>query len=56
MNFLIVGIGGIIGSLARFCLGNLVNKKFKSLFPLGTFILNKTGALLFGIFRNSKFY
>lgn len=53
MNFLIVGIGGIIGSLARFCLGNLVSKKFKSLFPLGTFIINITGALLLGILSSS---
>ncbi len=53
MNFLIVGIGGIAGSLTRFSLGNFINKKFKSLFPLGTFIINITGALLLGILSSS---
>jgi CrcB protein len=46
---LLVGIGGTFGSIARYKLGNIVSSKNKSSFPLGTFIINITGAILLGI-------
>ncbi|WP_160679241.1 fluoride efflux transporter CrcB [Clostridium sp. C8-1-8] len=49
MSYLLVGIGGTFGSIARYKLGNIVSKKNKSSFPLGTFIINITGAILLGI-------
>lgn len=49
MNFLLVGAGGIFGSLTRFSLGKFISNRFKSSFPMGTFIINITGAILLGI-------
>jgi CrcB protein len=49
MSFLMVGIGGMLGSVARYDLGMRINKYSKSAFPYATFIINITGALLLGI-------
>lgn len=49
MEIIIAGIGGILGSIARFSTGNLISKKFKGIFPVGTFIINISGAFLLGI-------
>ncbi len=49
MEILLVGIGGIFGSLSRFSLGKFISKYSKSSFPIGTFIINITGAILLGI-------
>lgn len=49
MDFLLVGIGGIFGSLTRFSLGKFISNRCKSSFPLGTAFINITGAILLGI-------
>lgn len=49
MEFLLVGIGGVFGSITRFSLGKFISSHFKSSFPLGTFLINITGAILLGI-------
>jgi CrcB protein len=49
MNLLFVGIGGIFGGISRYQLGKFISPKFKTTFPIGTFIINITGALLLGI-------
>lgn len=49
MNLIIVGLGGSLGSLARYQLGKIVSSKVSTSFPLGTFIINITGAILLGI-------
>ena len=49
MEYLLVGVGGILGSLARYRLGRLVSERLKMIFPLGTFIINVSGALLLGV-------
>lgn len=49
MQYLLVGIGGIAGSITRFSLGRYVKDKAKTVFPFGTFIINITGAFLLGI-------
>lgn len=49
MNYLLVGIGGALGALARYTLGQKINAKKKTAFPLGTFIINVTGAILLGV-------
>ncbi|KMY55273.1 chromosome condensation protein CrcB [Bacillus sp. FJAT-27231] len=41
-----IGIGGALGAISRFLLGNLLNKK--SLFPAGTWLVNVTGSFLLG--------
>lgn len=49
MEYLLVGIGGALGSLTRFRLGKTISSKVTSGFPIGTFIINISGALLLGI-------
>jgi CrcB protein len=44
-----VGIGGFLGSVARFLLGHVVSKFYAYSFPLGTFLVNIIGCLIVGI-------
>lgn len=43
-----VGLGGGIGSLLRWWVGLAVGKVYKGPFPLGTFIINISGAFIIG--------
>ena len=49
-SFLIAGIGGFLGSGARFLLSRYIQFSFISVFPWGTFIVNIFGSFLIGIF------
>ena len=46
---LLIGSGGLIGSVFRYLLSNYLTKAFPSAFPYGTFIVNILGCLLIGI-------
>jgi len=48
-SILIVGIGGFIGTVARFLISRYFQFNITSVFPWGTFIINITGCLLIGI-------
>lgn len=48
MSLVLVGIGGACGSLARYYLGKVMAARWKKGFPLGTFLINVTGAFLLG--------
>ena len=48
--FLRVGIGGAIGSIARYGSGVLVGRVWSSSFPLATMLVNIAGSLLMGLF------
>lgn len=41
-----------MGSLARFAIGRLVAVRWKKSYPLATFVINISGALLLGIVAN----
>ena len=49
MDMFFVGLGGALGSLARYQLGKTMAQKQKSQFPWGTFAINVSGALLLGL-------
>ncbi|QSO46144.1 fluoride efflux transporter CrcB [Alicyclobacillus mengziensis] len=49
MGLLFVGIGGSIGAVCRFLVGRWVTARYPSSFPLGTFAVNVTGALVLGL-------
>lgn len=49
MDLIFVGIGGALGSLARYSLGKVITEKSNVTFPIGTFIINITGAILLGL-------
>ena len=49
-NFLLVGVGGAAGSMARYGIGYMVSRFLDSpLFPIATFGINITGSLIIGI-------
>lgn len=52
MDLFFVGIGGALGSLTRYGLGKAITEKSNTTFPIGTFIINITGAVLLGIISN----
>lgn len=47
---ILVGIGGLIGSIARYFATAYVNKLIHTPFPFGTFTVNVVGSLLIGLF------
>jgi CrcB protein len=47
-KYLVVGIGGFLGAIARFWVGGYVSAKLGSRFPYGTFLINCTGSFLIG--------
>ena len=46
----LVGIGGLIGSVARYVVTAYINKLIHTPFPFGTFTVNILGCLLIGLF------
>ena len=49
MDLLFVGIGGGAGAICRFQLAKIISEKFNRDFPLGTFLINISGALCLGL-------
>jgi CrcB protein len=49
-NIMLVGLGGAIGSIARYCCQRWVATNFTFQFPWGTFLVNIIGCLLIGLF------
>jgi fluoride exporter len=48
VKYLMVGVGGGLGSILRFWLGSYVGSRMGTRFPYGTFIINVTGSFLIG--------
>ena len=49
MRYLLILLGGGIGSLARYVAGSAIMTRFGSRFPLGTMVVNVTGSFLIGL-------
>jgi len=49
-TIILIGIGGLIGSIARYLTASFFTKNFPAIFPYGTFIVNIFGCLLIGFF------
>ncbi len=47
-KYLIVGIGGAVGSILRFWAGGYVSGRLGARFPYGTFVINITASFLIG--------
>jgi fluoride exporter len=47
-KYLVVGMGGFLGAIARFWLGGYVSAKMGTRFPYGTFLINCSGSFLIG--------
>jgi CrcB protein len=48
-SLLLVGLGGAIGSMARYGVSRIINARYTLSFPLATFIINIVGCLLIGL-------
>ena len=48
--YLLVAVGGALGSVARYGTGVLVGKGWDSAFPLATMLINVAGSLAMGLF------
>jgi hypothetical protein len=48
-TFTFVCIGGALGSLLRWWLGSALNERYTGKFPLGTFVINVSGAFVMGL-------
>lgn len=49
-TIILIGIGGLLGSIARYFLSQFIQNKYFSTLPLGTFIVNITGCFIIGVF------
>ena len=49
LTYLWIAIGGALGTLGRFWVNGLVSKYFET-FPMGTLVINVTGAFVIGFF------
>jgi CrcB protein len=48
-NFLIIGIGGFLGAVARYAIALWIGQKWGRSFPMGTFVINVSGSFLIGL-------
>ena len=48
VNLLFIAIGGALGSVARYLFSAFVMRTSGTLFPLGTFVVNLAGCVVFG--------
>jgi CrcB protein len=49
LTYLWIAIGGALGTMGRFWVNGLVSKYFET-FPMGTLVINVTGAFVIGFF------
>jgi fluoride exporter len=59
MKYLLVGLGGAIGSIGRFLIYHLALKFGFAYFPIGTFIVNVLGCFILGLlvgFDNARIF
>jgi fluoride exporter len=50
MKIIVVGCGGFLGAIARYELATLIGTRWKTDFPLSTFIINITGSFVLAFF------
>jgi fluoride exporter len=48
VKYVMVGVGGCLGSILRFWLGSYIGSKMGTRFPYGTLVINVTGSFLIG--------
>ncbi len=49
MEYLLVGVGGVLGANARYVLAGLIAERLGAAFPYGTLLVNLTGSLAIGV-------
>lgn len=51
--YLLVALGGSLGAITRFAIGREISSRWGSPFPLGTFLVNISGAFLLGLLQRT---
>ena len=49
-KYLVVGLGGALGAIARYWFSALIGERFPTRFPLGTLVINVSGSFIIGFF------
>jgi CrcB protein len=49
MKYLWVGLGGALGSIARYAVGLVIYERTGTRFPYGTFVINVSGCFVIGL-------
>lgn len=49
MEYLLVGVGGVLGAIARYGIGKWAGRRWDKRFPLATFSINITGSFALGL-------
>ncbi|HMB95028.1 MAG TPA: CrcB family protein, partial [Tepidisphaeraceae bacterium] len=50
IQYLAVGLAGFLGAMARFAVARVCGRAFATQFPVGTMVINLSGALFLGWF------
>ena len=49
LKYVLVGVGGCLGSILRFWVGSYIGSRMGTRFPYGTLVINITGSFLIGL-------
>ena len=49
LKYVVVGVGGFFGAVARYAVGNYIGSRYGVRFPYGTFVINMSGSFLIGL-------
>ena len=49
LKYVVIGIGGFLGAIARYALGIYIGSRYGVRFPYGTFVINVSGSFLIGL-------
>ena len=50
LTYLLIALGGALGSMARFAVASVIDSGVRDTFPLGTVLVNISGCLIIGFF------
>ena len=50
MDYLLVGLGGFLGTNARYLVANWIGGRYGTSFPYGTLLINVSGSFIIGLF------
>lgn len=48
LKYVMVGVGGFLGAIARYMVGTYIGSRYGVRFPYGTFVINISGSFLVG--------
>jgi len=52
-KYVLIGLGGFLGAISRYIVGDWAAQKWGALFPYGTLIINLAGSFLLGLFLSA---